>query len=79
MHEAMNPGRTSRRKPGAAILQWDTGYLMNVGLFTAMASTLALPTGAGGGLVLLLCSIVYLAVRRRQPGPHLAGRHELLF
>ena len=52
---------------------------MNVGLFSAMALTLALPTGAGGGLVLLICSIAYLAVRRRQPGPHLAGRRELLF
>ena len=52
---------------------------MNVGLFSAMALTLTLPTGAGGGLVLLICSIVYLAVRRRQPGPHLAGRRELLF
>ena len=52
---------------------------MNIGLFSAMALILALPTGGGGGLVLLICSIVYLAVRRRQPGPHLAGRYELLF
>ena len=52
---------------------------MSAGLFSATALTLTLPTGAGGGSVLLICSIVYLAVRRRQPGPHPAGRRELLF
>lgn len=52
---------------------------MNIGLFSAMALTLALPTGAGGGLVLLICSIVYLAGSRHQHGPHLVGRYEMLF
>ena len=52
---------------------------MNIGLFSAMALTLALPTGAGGGLVLMICSIVYLAGSRHQHGPHLVGRYELLF
>lgn len=52
---------------------------MNIGLFSVMALTLALPTGAGGGLVLLICSIVYLAGSRHQSGPHLVGRYELLF
>ena len=52
---------------------------MSAGLFSATALTLTLPTGAGGGSVLLICSIVYLAVRRRQPGPHPAERRELLF
>ena len=52
---------------------------MNVGLFSAMALVLALPTGAGGGFVLLVCSIFYLAVHRRRAGPRPAGRYELPF
>lgn len=52
---------------------------MNIGLFSAMALVLALPTGAGGGFVLLVCSIFYLAVHRRRAGPRPAGRYEWLF
>ena len=52
---------------------------MNIGLFSAMALVLALPTGAGGGFVLLVCSIVYLAGHRRRAGLRLAGRYELPF
>lgn len=52
---------------------------MNIGLFSAMALVLALPTGAGGGFVLLVCSIVYLAVHHRRDGPRLTGRYELPF
>lgn len=78
-HETMNPGRTSRERPGSAILPRDAGYSMNIGLFSAMALVLALPTGAGGGFVLLVCSIFYLAVHRRRAGPRPARRYELPF
>ena len=52
---------------------------MNIGLFSAMALALALPTGAGGGFVLLVCSIVCLAVHHRRAGPSLTEGYELLF
>ena len=52
---------------------------MNIGLFLAMALVLALPTGAVGGGVLLVCSIFCLAVHRRRAAERLDGRYELLF
>ena len=52
---------------------------MAIGMFLAMALTLALPTGAAGGLVLLVCSIVYLTRYQHQIDLHTTSRHEFLF
>ena len=71
------------RRPGDGAwhgsIRRSTARLVGGGLFLAMALTLALPTGAVGGLVLLICSIVYLTRYQREPDPSTISRYELLF
>lgn len=61
------------------IFEWNFKYLMNIGVFSAMALALVLPTGAGGGLILLVCSIAYLVCCRNQSDPLVLARYELCF
>ena len=43
-----------------ALPGWKREYWMNAGLFLAMVGVITLPPGAAGGLILLICSVVFL-------------------
>ena len=51
-------GLATREQGGAP--NWSPRYWVTAGLFLAMAFILVLPTGAGSGTILLICSTVYL-------------------
>ena len=77
MKRTMNPYKLLRE--GSGILQWDIRYLMNIGIFSAMALVVVLPTGAGGGLVLLICSTIYLIHCRHQHDSRIFAKYEFWF
>ena len=76
----MNPKKAPLAGIKSNILPWDARYWMHIGIFSAMALVPILPTGAGGGLIFLLCSIIYLTRRHHgQSNVRLIPKYEILF